>query len=269
MVLSAAAGRATALAGLCVGVVLWVALERWVPGGVALALGALGTWSSGDPAFRRRMGVLLGAVAWLGLAPINTSTADRNFVELGFFFLAAVAVPSLILARTDPGVLRYRLRPRRISLLELAYVALAVPLAWAGLRLYFALGPDVAFNWSLPSVPQDEPLLRLFVGINLVGVWDELFFVNVSFAILRSLFPMRVANPAQAVIYTAVLWDMAFRGVGPVFVYAFALTQGAMFERTENLLYVLAVHLIVDYFLFQEIVTAYYPGFTAWWHPAF
>jgi len=25
--------------------------------------------------------------------------------------------------------------------------------------------------------------------------------------------------------------------------------------------------LIVDYFLFQEIVTHYYPGFTAWWHP--
>jgi hypothetical protein len=40
-----------------------------------------------------------------------------------------------------------------------------------------------------------------------------------------------------------------------------------MFERSRVLIYVLAVHLIVDYFLFQEIVEAYYPGFSAWWHP--
>lgn len=267
--MTAAHWRLSALAGLCLAVVLWVALEQVVPGGLALALGALGTWRSDDPAFRRRMGVLLGAVFWLGFAPIGTSTRNENFLSLGVFFLTAVVVPSLVLARTDPGVVRYRLWPREFSWLELAYVVLSVPLAWAGLRLYFLVSPEVAFNWALPPVAQDDPLVRLFVGINLVGIWDELFFVNVSFAILHSLFPMRIANPAQAVVYTAVLWDMAFRGVGPVFVYAFALTQGLMFRRTENLLYVLVVHLIVDYFLFQEIVTAHYPGFTAWWHPSF
>ena len=58
----------------------------------------------------------------------------------------------------------------------------------------------------------------------------------------------------------AVLNDMAFNGAGPLFVYAFALIQGTLFEKTENLLYVLVVHLIVDYFLFQEIVTSYYPA---------
>jgi hypothetical protein len=26
------------------------------------------------------------------------------------------------------------------------------------------------------------------------------------------------------------------------------------------------VHLIVDYFLFQAIVSAYYPDFSVWWH---
>jgi hypothetical protein len=40
-----------------------------------------------------------------------------------------------------------------------------------------------------------------------------------------------------------------------------------MFERSKVLMYVLVVHLIVDYFLFQEVITAYYPGFKAWWHP--
>lgn len=71
---------------------------------------------------------------------------------------------------------------------------------------------------------------------------------------------------AQAVIYTTVLYTMAFRGVGPVFVYLFALTQGAMYERSRALLWVLVVHLIVDYFLFQAIVSAYYPGLSVWWH---
>ena len=46
-------------------------------------------------------------------------------------------------------------------------------------------------------------------------------------------------------IYTTVLWTMAFRGFGPLFVYLFALTQGAMFERSKVLLWVLLVHLIV------------------------
>ena len=109
--------------------------------------------------------------------------------------------------------------------------------------------------------------MRLFVGINLVGVWDELFFINIGYAVLRQLFGPRTANLAQAVIYTTVLWTMAFRGVGPVFVYLFALTQGAMFERSKVLVWVLIAHLIVDYFLFQAIVTAYYPNFSVWWHP--
>jgi hypothetical protein len=65
----------------------------------------------------------------------------------------------------------------------------------------------------------------------------------------------------QAVLYTAVLFDMAFAGIGPLLVYLFALTQGSMFEESENLLYVLVVHLIVDYFLYWEIVTGHYPSY--------
>lgn len=74
---------------------------------------------------------------------------------------------------------------------------------------------------------------------------DELFFINTCFAILRSLFPFWTANLAQSVIYTAVLYDMAFTGWGPLFVFTLAITQGLMFERSRILIYVLAVHLIV------------------------
>jgi hypothetical protein len=63
------------------------------------------------------------------------------------------------------------------------------------------------------------------------------------------------------VIYTSVLTDMAFTGIGPVLIYIFALTQGSMFEESENLLYVLAVHLIVDFFLYHAILQGHYPGY--------
>jgi len=71
-----------------------------------------------------------------------------------------------------------------------------------------------------------------------------------------------VANAAQAVVYTAVLCDMAFTGIGPIVVYGFAWTQGAMFEKADNLLYVLLVHIIVDVFLFAAIVGHHYPGYS-------
>jgi hypothetical protein len=64
------------------------------------------------------------------------------------------------------------------------------------------------------------------------------------------------------VIYTAVLYDMAFTGIGPILVFIFALTQGTMFEESENLVYVILVHLIVDAFLFSGIVDFYYPGYS-------
>ena len=82
-----------------------------------------------------------------------------------------------------------------------------------------------------------------------------------NICILRSLFAFRIANPVQAVLYTAVLFDMAFAGIGPLLVYLFAITQGSMFEESESLLYVLIVHLIVDYFLYWEIVNGQYPGY--------
>ena len=256
-----------ALLAFTLAVPLAVTLEWWIAGLPLLALSAYLTWRTGDAAIRRRMLTLIGCVLVLALAPVNTDTDNLKFLTLGLPFLAVIALPWLILRRTDPGVIEYRFWPAHFSPLEFGYVLLSIPLAWAGFRLYFTLSPEVPFNWALPAQPNDEALLRLFLGINAVGIWDELFFVNTSFAILRSVHPFGLANLAQTVVYTSVLVDMAFRGWGPVFVAALAITQGVMFERSKVLVYVLAVHLIVDYFLFQEIITAYYPGFKAWWHP--
>jgi len=214
-----------------------------------------------EAAVRRRLGTLLACVAILALAPIHTDTSPAHFLTLGLPFLAVILGPALFLGRYDPGVIRYRLIPRRFRRLDLAYVLTSIPLTWLAFELYFKVtNPEVPFHWALPATPHHQATWGLFIGINCVGIWDELFFVNTVYATLRSVFPYRVANLAQAVVYTSVLTRMAFTGIGPVLIYIFALTQGIMFEESESLLYVLVVHLIVDAFLVAGILGAYYPG---------
>lgn len=265
-----------ALLFFCASIPLLITFEQYAVGAVCFAISALCTWRTRDIVFQTRFFVLLLCVALLAIAPISTNTATVPALTLGAFLVAVVVLPHWLLSNprvaknsdsVTERVITYQWWPKHFSWLEMGYVLLSVPLAWGGLRLYFTLSPEVPFNWTLPPTPSDEPLLRLFFGINAVGIWDELFFINTVFAVLRSLYPFWTANFAQTVLYVAVLNDMAFTGWGPLFVAVLALTQGIMFERSRTLVYVVLVHLIVDYFLFQEIVSAHYPGFKTWWHP--
>lgn len=254
------------LLSLLVTAVLWIALEAWL-WGAPFALAFIWAGMLEPPDRRRRYLALAAPLLVLSFTPIATDTSDTGFLLLGACFTLVLVLPTLILWGERPRPITFAFWPKRLDRLEVFYTLLAVPLAWGAFWLYFSvLSPEVPFNWTLPPQPDNEALLRLFIGINLVGIWDELFFINIGYAVLRQLFPARTANLAQAVIYTTVLWTMAFRGIGPLFVYMFALTQGAMYERSRVLLWVLVVHLIVDYFLFQAIVQAYYPDFSPWWH---
>ncbi|NNF08214.1 MAG: hypothetical protein HKN21_15730 [Candidatus Eisenbacteria bacterium] len=256
----------TALLFFAISVPLLIPLAWFIPGAIAWIISAVLTWRTGDNPFRRRMGVLLGCVLLLATAPITTDTSDRGFLVLGGYFLAVVALPAIILGRTDPGVIRFQLWPKKFRWLDIFYVAISIPLAWAVIKFYWYVNPFMPQQWWLPEVEDIKETWRLFIGINCVGIWDELFFVNTVYGVLRSIFPFKIANAAQGVVYTSVLFDMAFIGIGPIVVYIFAWTQGSMFEESENLLYVLIVHLIVDYFLFQAIAGAYYPGFSFGFH---
>lgn len=251
--------RYASLFFFCVAAVLMIPLEMYPFGGVFWIASFYYAMADREAAFRRRMAVLLGCVSLLTAAPIHTDTSNAHILQLGAFFLGVIVLPPLILWRWDREVLSYRFWPRRFRWLDLAYVAISIPLAKVVFEWYFRYNPDMPTHWLLPAAFDGESVHRLFWGINGVGIWDELFFVNTVYVLLRSMFSFRVANLAQAVVYTAVLYDMAFTGIGPVLVSLFALTQGWMFKESENLLYVLIVHLIVDYFLFSSIVAHYYP----------
>jgi membrane protease YdiL (CAAX protease family) len=239
----------------------WVPI---VPGVLAWLGSAIAVRRDPEAAFRRRMPVLLGLAALLALAPIHTDTGTAHFITLGLCFLGAVVLPVLPLWRHDRGVIAWRILPSWLRWRDLVYVAVSVPLAMGVLHLYFfRINPWLPTHWVLPPRPDAGEIRRLIVGINLVGIWDELFFINVVYGILRSLFPRRLANAAQAVVYTSVLYTMAFTGIGPLVVYLFALTQGSMYEGSRSLLWVLIVHLIVDLFLVGAILHYYYPGMQA------
>lgn len=207
------------------------------------------------------MSVLMGCIAVLGIADINSSTETANFLRVGIPFTIVILVPFLILRKTDQGVITYRFWPKVWRKHDIIYTILSIPLAWLVLKFYWWATPEQYMQWTLPETPDDSQIKRLFIGINMVGIWDELFFVNTVYAVLRSLFSYRVANAVQAIVYTAVLYDMAFIGVGPIIILFFAWTQGSMFEKSESLLWVLIVHLIVDFFLVAAIVHSYYPSY--------
>jgi hypothetical protein len=252
--------RLAALAGFVATTLTWIAFDLPWLGAAAALLSVVLILRVRDGAFRRRMGVLLGCVSLLGAIDVNTSLELENFLAMGIPFALVVVVPALLLRRSDPGVIGFRLLPTRFERTEVIYTILSIPLAYLVLSLYWWVNPNLHLQWAMPAELDDGAIRTLFLGINLVGIWDELFFVNTVFAVLRSLFPYRIANVAQVVVYTSVLYDMAFIGIGPLIIAAFAWTQGSMFERSRHLLFVLIVHLIVDYFLVAAIVGRYYPG---------
>ncbi|MDA1044939.1 MAG: hypothetical protein O3C57_06920, partial [Verrucomicrobia bacterium] len=196
----------------------------------------------------------------LAIAPIHTDRSGAHFIELTCFFAVLVFGPYLLLRKSDLGILDFKFWPDRIRGLDIVYTVSSIPLAWGLLTLYFFyINADIAAQWPMPQPFSADGYWRLLAGINGVGIWDELFFVNTVFAITRSILSFRYANLVQAVVYTSVLNDMAFTGIGPFLIFYFALTQGYMYEKSKCLLYVLIVHIVVDYFLVEAIMHYHYP----------
>jgi membrane protease YdiL (CAAX protease family) len=250
-----------ALIAFCAATVLLVPLGWYIPGFALWGLAAILTARDPDPRVRRNLGTLLGCIALLAFAPIDTRLDTRHMLTLFLCFASVIAGPVVVMRILAPDGLRWRFWPVHFSKRDIFYTALSIPLAWSVINLYFFhLNPDLASHWVLPASFNAHAVQRLVVGVNCVGIWDELFFVNIVYGLLRDVFPARIANAAQAVVYTSVLNDMAFTGHGVWIVYLFALTQGVMYERSRVLLYVLVVHIIVDLWLVLAILQWHYPG---------
>lgn len=145
---------------------------------------------------------------------------------------------------------------------EWAWLGAVLVLGYAVLPVYFIMSGSYA-NW--PAVTGPTEIARLFVGVGFVGIWDELFFICIVFALLRRHFPLWVANVLQAVVFVSFLWELGYRSWGPALTIPFALIQGWIFEKSRSVFYIVTVHLLFDVVVFLVLVYAHHPE----WVPLF
>lgn len=134
-------------------------------------------------------------------------------------------------------------------------------LGWLILPFYF-ITSGVYLNWPVVDTP--DLIVRLFVGVGAVGIWDELFFICTVFALLRRHFADATANVLQAIVFVSFLWELGYQAWGPLLTVPFALLQGFIFMKTRSLAYVVTVHLLFDAVVFAVLVHAHNPGALDW-----
>ncbi len=210
----------------------------------------------------RRLGRDLLLVA-AGMGIISTISLEADLSDAGMTRFAvalslSVLVPwfvSRYLYRDD--AVRFPVATgRRWSAGQVLYLVVVVVVGYLLLPWYF-LGSGAYLNW--PDLEGRGDIARLFVGVNAVGIWDELFFICTVFALLRRHFPVWTANVLQSIVFVSFLWELGYREWGPVLTIPFALVQGWIFSRYKSLTYVVAVHLLFDVVVFSVLVHGHHP----------
>ena len=145
---------------------------------------------------------------------------------------------------------------------EWLWLGAVLVLGYLILPVYFITSGSYQ-NW--PAVETPSEIARLFVGVGFVGIWDELFFICIVFALLRRHFPFWTANVLQAIVFVSFLWELGYRSWGPALTLPFALIQGWIFEKSRSVYYIITVHLLFDVVVFLVLVYAHHPT----WLPIF
>jgi len=229
-------------------------LIGWSMFGLAVLFTALGTKAN----FRKHILLVYVSLALLGLIPITTDITNENFLRMGSVLLLALVIPFYISRKVfKDGLIRYRfLNGRRWNKKEMSYLAFTAVVAYLFLPFYLE-NTGAYLNWGVENTA--DSITRLFIGTNALGIWDELFFVSTVLGVLRKYLDFTWANILQAVLFTSFLFELGFTGWGPLVIYPFALLQGYVFMKSESLLYVIAIHLTLDFFLFLALLNAHHP----------
>ena len=210
-----------------------------------------------DRAFARDVSLIAAGMAVISLHSMRADLSWGNIAVMGAVLTAAVGVPY--------GLSRWVLRDHAVrfpfrrgtpwSTFEWVWLAAVLVLGWLILPRYF-ITSGVYRNW--PAVTEWHEIARLFVGVNAVGIWDELFFMCVVITLYRRHFAFWTANVLQAIVFVSFLWELGYRAWGPALTIPFALVQGFIFTRTRSLTYVITVHLLFDLIVFLTIVHAHH-----------
>ena len=216
----------------------------------------------------------------LGLAVDRALGRDLALIGLGMGIISAISLEADL---SDGGMLRFTVAlslavlvpwflsrkvfgqrsitfpvatGRRWTRTQVVYLVAVVVIGYLILPPYF-IGSGAYQNW--PDLDGNQDIARLFVGVNAVGIWDELFFICTVFALLRVHFGLWTANVLQSVVFVSFLWELGYREWGPALTVPFALVQGWIFAKSASLTYVVAVHLLFDLVVFGVLVHAHHP----------
>jgi len=233
-------------------------LQIQTTGYILLGLGTL-LLQVTSPKFRRHFILIYLCLFILSITPIGTTTKVPDAIPMAIGLSSVVFLPLVItrLIYREKSIRFPNFRDRHWNGRRWLYLLFIFVAAW--LLIPFMLRDTGSYvNWQFP--PGFWPGLEAYIGLNLVGIWDELFFVCTVLALLRQHFPFWTANFAQAVLFTGFLYTLAFIGWCVFVIYLFALLQGYIFKQTKSLLFILAIHLTVDLVLHLAIVYLHYPA---------
>ena len=235
---------------------LYVALNR--PVGYAMLAVGLALAAYADRHLARHLAVISASLVVISTISLKADLTNAGIARFAVVLSLAVALPYLLVRfvlREDIIVFPWR-TGQPWSRFEWSYLVIVLAVGYLLLPIYF-IGSGAYLNW--PTVTEPNDIARLFVGVNAVGLWDELFFICTVFALLRRHFTLWHANVLQAIIFVSFLWELGYRSWGPLFTIPFALLQGYIFQRTRSLAYVVTVHLSFDLIIFMIIVHAHNP----------
>lgn len=240
-------------------VLLFWAMTDW--GYLPLVAGVVGGILTDRAGRSSRLGSDLAliaiALAFISTISLHADLSDAGMIRFTIALGGAVLIPYAI-SRWGyrEHAIRFPWGGGRWTRRMWVYIAAVIVLAYLILPFYF-LTSGVYRNW--PAVEEPGEIARLFVGVNAVGLWDELFFICTAYTLLLRHFRPWLANLLQAAIFVSFLWELGYQAWGPWLTIPFALVQGAIFSWTKNLAYVVTVHLLFDAIVFLVIVHAHHP----------
>ena len=213
-------------------------------------------WRMVGLAFSGACALIAIALTWISFISLHADISNAGIARFTIALGGAVLIPYAITRwGFKDHAIRFPWKGGRWSKRMWTYIVIVVLAAYLILPFYF-LTSGVYRNW--PAVEEWDMIARLFMGVNAVGLWDELFFICTAYTLLLRHFRPWLANILQAGIFVSFLWELGYQSWGPLLTIPFALVQGAIFSWTKNLLYVVTVHLLFDAVVFLVIVHAHH-----------
>ena len=207
--------------------------------------------------FRRSFQALLLGIGIVGLVPITTDISFGHMLIMGTALAGAIVLPVHIMNKIGYAPTFPLGKVGDWPLKYYAYILFAGVFSYLLLPYYLASTGSYQ-NWD--AIWDASHIVRLFIGTNALGIWDELFFIGVCLTLLRRHLPFFWANVVQAALWASFLYELGFHGWGPIAIFFFAITQGYLFKSVRSMLFIIAVHLTVDAMLFLSLLHLHNPA---------